>query len=130
MMNKIAGKWCLSENGEEFNDPELFDTKKEAINYARENEDYEDFDRMYVGQAVDFKPKICAERVIEDIQENACELGGEYAENYLDDVQKAHTTELQQQLQKVLDGWIDKNRYNPNFYIIKNSEEFELKGEV
>ena len=44
--------------------------------------------------------------------------GGEYAENYLDDVTKEQREELEEQLDVVFNAWLEKHDIYPNLYTI------------
>jgi hypothetical protein len=119
--------WTYSYNGEDYDSYEYFDTKEEAIEYV-EN----DFTvGVWIGQVdYDFKPEIDADRVIEEIQNDAYRNSVEWGDTYLEDVTQEHEQELQEELQKALDKWIDKHNYHPNFFSIKNSFYCDIDGSV
>lgn len=118
-------KWGYSLNGEDYFG--LCDSKEEAIKEGEaEAREYEK-DSFFVARAViTFQPHIYAEDVIEEIQQNAYDNGGEYAETYLDDVQRKHRDELEEKLNEVLSNWINKYGYKPNFYSVEDVEIYRL----
>lgn len=118
-------KWCYSLCGHNYYG--VFDTKEEAIKEGEtEAREYEK-DSFFVARAVfTFKPHIDAENVIEEIQQNAYDNGGEYAETYLDDVKREHRDELEEKLNEVLSNWINKYGYTPDFYSVEDVETYRL----
>lgn len=63
--------------------------------------------------------------MIEAIQTDAYDEGGEYAENYLDDVTKEQREELEEQLDVVFNAWLEKYDLYPNFYTIPAYETYK-----
>ena len=117
-------KWGYSLNGEDYFG--LYDSKEEAIKEGEtEAREYEK-DSFFVARAITFQPHIYAEDVIEEIQQNAYDNGGEYAETYLDDVQRKHRDELEEKLNEVLSNWMNKYGYTPNFYSVEDVETYRL----
>lgn len=119
-MSKFDNKWCVSGDGENFD--ATFDTKEEAIQEGKALQ----YDTIYVGQCVDdFAPHIDTDDVIERLQEEAYDIGGEYAETYLEDVTKEQKEELEEQLNDVLSTWLAKYKHEVNFYSVDNIEKFQ-----
>ena len=116
------GKWVLSTNNEEY-DCEFFDTRQEAINYARTNDDYIDCKVMWVAQAKFYKDYIDVDGILESLAEKAfCD--NEWGEEHLSNVSTEHAKELQVELQKVYNKWAKKHNYEPTFFTVKNEKEF------
>ncbi len=63
--------------------------------------------------------------MIESVQADAYDEGGEYAENYLDDVTKEQREELEEQLDVVFNAWLEKHDLYPNFYTIPAHETYK-----
>ena len=61
--------------------------------------------------------------LIEDMQDNAYEIGDEYAEDYLKDLTYSKAEELED---LILD-WLNKNIKQPNFFNVKNEKEITIK---
>ncbi|MFN6676409.1 hypothetical protein ACK4CF_14150 [Enterococcus gallinarum] len=138
---KMHGKWMCSIDEEQWQAAEYFDTKEEAVGFGIKsiqtfNKNPEDGcldDEMgstpeevvtsfYVGQA--FCPGIPfnVDDLLERIQEAAYEDGGEFAEDYLDDVTKEHREELDDLIQ----NWFIKHKYLPNWYNIYEIDEINV----
>ena len=141
MSKEMHGKWMCSIDEEQWQAAEYFDTKEEAVEFGIKsiqtfNKIPEDGcldDEMgstpeevvtsfYVGQA--FCPEIPfnVDDLLERIQEAAYEDGGEFAEDYLDDVTKEHREELDDLIQ----NWFIKHKYLPNWYNIYEIDEISV----
>lgn len=138
-----TGKWTFSFTYETGWDNDEFDTPDEALKAAREaapeyadEEGMEPVEKAYflsggsvfIGQRYDFKPEIDADFVIEHIQEEACEEGGEYVEDYLDPPPmkdsegrkkwNAQVDDLTSRLTAVFNVWAKETNNEPRFYLI------------
>ena len=121
-MGNFEGKWCISSNGESF-EGEGLDTKEEAIKEGK----FCGYKELYVGRCVEnFEPCIDVDDVIERIQENAYDVGGEYAEDYLDDVTDGAKETLGERLNDVLERWLNENKYEVNFYSVEDIEKINI----
>ncbi len=61
--------------------------------------------------------------LIEDMQDNAYEIGDEYAEDYLKDL----TYSKAEELEDLILLWLNKNIKQPNFFSVKNEKEITIK---
>lgn len=79
------------------------------------------------GECELYRPSLlsCGYDVIEAVQTDAYDEGGEYAENYLDDVTKEQREELEEQLDVVFNAWLEKHDLYPNFYTIPAYETYK-----
>lgn len=84
-------------------------------------------ERVFVGECELYRPSLlsCGYDVIEAVQVDAYDEGGEYAENYLDDVTKEQREELEEQLDVVFNAWLEKHDLYPNFYTIPAYETYK-----
>lgn len=64
--------------------------------------------------------------VVVQIQEWAYDECGEWADQYLDDLDKEKIDELS----KVIADWIEKNAEAPNFYTVENIQDFECSADI
>tara|TARA_R110000737_G_scaffold280436_2_gene287025 strand:- start:409 stop:798 length:390 start_codon:yes stop_codon:yes gene_type:complete len=64
--------------------------------------------------------------VVVQIQECAYDEGGEWADQYLDDLDKDKIDELS----RVIADWIEKNAEEPNFYTVENIKDFECAADI
>lgn len=130
------GKWCVSLSDEHFSGYDFFNTKQEAIDAGRQeykrlatsNSTFKDSDMLggclddysdgmfYVGQIVEYKPKLDVEVIIERLMDNAFDYLGDYAEGFLADLTGRQEDELERDLQVILDKWLDKYDLLPKGY--------------
>lgn len=138
-----TGKWTFSFNEETGWDNDEFNTPAEALEAAREAApEYADEEGMeadekadflangnvFIGQRYDFEPTVDADFVIEHIQEEAYEEGGEYVEDYLDPPPMKDTearkkwneqvADLEKRLTDVFHDWAKETNNEPRFWLI------------
>lgn len=134
--NKVA----YSMDGENYS--AMYDTAAEALEDARNEIEYmiesrkKGYkvilpERVFVGECELYRPSLlsCGYDVIESVQADAYDEGGEYAENYLDDVTKEQREELEEQLDVVFNAWLEKYDLYPNFYTIPAHETYKYIDE-
>lgn len=115
-------KWCYSYNGENFTGE--CNTKEEAIEEAiREYGD--DYQMLYIGEAVEQTIHISADRLIDELYENAREQYGDYAEGFLMHVKQEHKEMLECMVNSVIGTWMDFYKYKPASYSVNNIEMFK-----
>ena len=105
-----------------------YDTKEDAIEDCREeynSGDYEE-ETCYVGRIDTYNAFIDADSIIEDIQNYAYSECGEVAEEFLIDVTKEQTEELQDKLNDVLQEWLTKHNLQPTFGNMVDVEEIKM----
>lgn len=61
-----------------------------------------------------------------DLEENACDNVGEYAEGWLTNT-KEEEFDLQAMVKAAVDAWADKHKKQPTFYGVKNTKEITVK---
>lgn len=110
------GQYIWNENDEEYWNNDSFDTIEEALKDAKTNTN--NIKGVYIGQVRNFVPRVKADDVIEQIQEDAYELVGDVSENYFSKVSKEHEEELNKTLTMVFNIWAEKYGYTPDFYYI------------
>lgn len=118
-MENLEGKWCFGQDSEDFRGE--FNSKEEAIKAGKEEVE----ELLTVGTM--YKPtlSVSADCVIEQIQIDMYEEYGECAEQYLDNVTSEQREELEKELNKVLDAWIEKNNLQSDFYGVKEIKYVE-----
>jgi len=124
-----TGLWMYNFGDEEnWNEDDYYDTKEEAI----ENGRLEGIDRgetqYQVGQISMFCPSICAESIIENIEENAYDECGEHGEDCMS-CTKEELNKLQNMLDETLNKWMDETNNRPMIYKIENSRNFVIDEE-
>lgn len=144
-MSKLiaTGKWTFSFDEETGWDNDEFDTPGEALEAAREAApEYAEEEGMdpvekahflsdgnvFIGQVYNFEPIVDADLVIERIQGEAYDEGGEYVEDYLDpppmrdtearQTWNAQVADLEKRLTDVFREWATETKNEPHFYLI------------
>ncbi len=106
---------------------DVFETKEEAIKEGIKEAKYLKNKHIYIIEAVqDTIPAIDVDIIIENIQDDMCEAYGEFAEGYLKNVKKEDVLSLEKDLNTVLQKWIKKNKYEPDFYHILDVETIRV----
>ena len=67
--------------------------------------------------------------MIEAVQRQAQDEGGEWADDYLDDATREQIGELESCLEAVFQEWIQKYNFYPNFYTILTADVYTYDGE-
>ena len=120
-------KWCYSTDKENYTG--IFDTKEEAIKEGKIDAIDRDKKHFYIAKAIkDFTPCIDTDFIIELIQEDAYNNGGEWAEDYLDDISKEQLAELDKKLNDVLSDWLNKHNLKPTWFTVEDVEEISLEA--
>ena len=123
-MNKE--KWICGWSEDNWDGYDEFDTKEEAIGWGRDEYQTYDVEGFFVGVK---KPYIMssniidAETVLERINDSIYDDIGEYAEDYLMDIEKEQKDKLGRALNKVFHLWIKKYNLEPTFF-----EVFKVEG--
>lgn len=126
MANNNEGKWIWDTSDEVFRPSDYFNTKEEAIEDAKAQED--EGEVVYVGQVTDpiTSVNIDVDNILEMISDQMYEEVGEAAEGYLDRVEQAAFTELESRLNDTLMEWMEEFNYKPDFFKVGNIEGVKL----
>jgi len=95
-----------------------------CIEEARLNIEDEGQEVVYIGELDNYVPSIDAERIIDDLTEQAYDECGECSEGWLDG---AETEELEEKLNEVLQEWLKKTNQAPSFGKFKEIYCYDLK---
>lgn len=104
-------------------DEEIFhDDLTSAIDAAQPDEDQKSVN-LYRGEIQEqgHERFICANWIVEDMQNRAMDNCGEFAETYLDDIDKEKTDALHDLILK----WLNENAEKPTFYMVSNVQPYE-----
>lgn len=129
-MKNLEGKWIVNLRDDDVWDgSEWFHSKEEAIKFGKE--EFSSFSNgetgfFYVGQIESYVPSISADRILEDISEDAYSEVGEPAENYLVGVKIEQVKLLEERLNQVLHEWLKETNNQPNFFKVINVEKVEF----
>lgn len=107
-----------------------YDTREEAIAAGPVEFDLKPGEKYWTGESnatVDtFGP--VADRVIEDAQERAFDDVGDLSETYLDSVTPADINELDAELERAWEAWLDKHNLRPKWYTVDEVQEHTYDG--
>ncbi|MBV1079969.1 hypothetical protein J0M99_12765 [Listeria monocytogenes] len=144
------GQWMLNgTDGERWGAFERFDTKEEAIIYGvellteynslddDERRDYDlsdglnmrplDYENIYtffVGQIEEVEFPTEVDTLLENIAQCVYDEVGECGEEYLNDVDEKHQTELQE----LIRDWAERHDYLPNYFTISLTELIDTRN--
>ena len=82
-----------------------------------------------IGQLISPSLYIDGGSIIENLQDQTYSECGEFAEGFLDDVSKEEEEEVSERLNYVLNEWINKYNYRPEFYNIYRIEKINVGEE-
>ncbi|PSW29155.1 hypothetical protein C9J21_19915 [Photobacterium phosphoreum] len=131
----MAKSWCYSFDNEQFRSG-TFATRKAALQDAQKEglainkEKYNNkIEWIYISEC---KPAVNkdmypdADIIIEHMECQAEDIGGEYTNEY-PDVTTEQKDELTDQLHELLDRWSNKHNITPTFYTVFKSNKYDLK---
>lgn len=109
---------------------ELYIKWCEEHSYHKEerlSENYFNSNKAIIIQELEyFVPVIDVDKVLEDISVSSHDIGGEYSDDYLNDVEVEHAKDLEVALNSVLSNWFKKHpHYKPEFKNVKNEWLYE-----
>lgn len=132
---KDMNKWSYAIGDEEDYRGVFFDTKEEALKEARNevksDDSYSGDEVIWVGKVKTFTPVVSvADDLLYDLQDQAYDEAGYYAEDWLDDVKKEDQDELDNAIQSCFMEWLEKHpEYKPEFFTIEDSESYSSNKE-
>lgn len=112
IQSSLAGKWGYSRDEEHYHGD--FDTKEEAIAEALALEE----ESFVVGQYRDPNLEVDADRVIDQIVEEAYDAGGDCVEGWLSRIPQKQMDELSKKLSTVFQNWMVRHKYQPSFGLV------------
>lgn len=120
------GKWTHGGDEEVFRGG-IFGTKEVAIKDGKDY--YAGDDSFFIGQ---IKPaglfvSVDVDTIFMHINAQARSECGEVADDYLFNVEQEHADELEREIVGVIQKWIEKHRYEPEFYGIDIETVEEIK---
>lgn len=123
-------KWSYSINDDERYNGEICESRERAIelgiNQAINNE--ETLGTLFIGTVNEFAPTDFADTIIDMLCNQACNEAGEFADDYLLNVEKDHMDELNDGLQAAFQVWESNHpEYKPTFYTVSNVEKFDIE---
>lgn len=131
-MTDKNNKWAIAGDsvGEYFNYGDFYDTKEQAIEEFKKELESGGYDAIkkqgyfWIGQCQEHAliTFFNADQVIDRAWDIAQEEAGEFADEYLQDISQVAKDELDD----LLVAWAEKNKLQPGFYKVINSEKVNL----
>lgn len=136
-------EWTLGINKNCFNWGDTYQSKKEAIGVGRKelmnvnpqnpasSGKYSDvfmtdIDRsfvcFYVGRLIRPAPEVNIDNIIEDLKNDAIDIYDEYCNDFLEDVTDKQREELEDNINKVVQSWLDKYNLRDYGYLVDDVE--------
>lgn len=146
-MKQEKEEWVIGLYEDHFNCDDTYPSKEEAIKAGREElmnaEPYnlgsyasysevfhDDIDDdvicFFVGRIASPCPKVYADDIIQDLTDRAYAIYGEYAESFLEDVNSKQKEELEHNINKVIQNWLDKHNLNINAFLVEDVEQVKV----
>lgn len=147
MMKQEKEEWVLGLSEDRFNCGDTYHSKEEAIDVGRKElmnakpynpasfgsysdvfmDDIDD-DIMcfYVGRLIRPEPKADIDNIIEDLISNAAYIYDEYYNAFLEDVTDKQREELEHDINKVIQNWLDKHNLRDYGYLVDDVEQVKV----
>lgn len=142
-MKQEKEEWVIGIGGDHFNCDDTYPSKEEAIKaglkeimnakpynqepYAGYSEVfndyiYNDIIYFYVGRLTRPEPKADIDNIIEDLANEESYIYGVYYDGFLEDVTEEQKKDLEKEINKVIQNWLDKYDLRDYGFLIKNME--------
>lgn len=143
-MKQEKAEWVVGLDEDHFNCDDTYPSKEEAIKAGQEElmnaepynpESYTSYSEVFhddidddimcffVGRITSPYPRVYADDVIQDLTDRAYAIYGEYAESFLEDVNSKQKEELEHNINKVIQNWLDKHGLNINAFLVEDVEQ-------
>lgn len=137
-MKQGEEEWVLGLNEDRFNFCDTYHSKEEAIDVGRKelinakphnsasfgNYSMDDsFMCFYVGRLIRPEPKADVDNIIEDLVSDAVYIYDEYYNDFLEDVTDKQREELEHNINKVIQNWLDKHNLRDYGYLVDDVEQ-------
>lgn len=146
-MKQEKAEWVVGLDEDHFNCDDTYPSKEEAIKAGQEElmnaepynpESYTSYSEVFhddidddimcffVGRITSPYPRVYADDVIQDLTDRAYAIYGEYAESFLEDVNSKQKEELEHNINKVIQNWLDKHGLNINAFLVEDVEQVRV----
>lgn len=126
-----TNKYSISFDGERYYG--FYDSKEDALAGAKieagSDPDLAEAKKVYIAMIYEYVPEVDAERVLEELQNDACDEISEGAEEYLEYVTPQDRLKLKEMLTETFNKWAKETDNEPNLFTAEKAEEFDLGGE-
>lgn len=108
--------WEINSNVEYWQH-DIFESAEECMLDAKENYGLKTGDKIAIGIVEPYEVNVDADTVLEELEENAYNQCGEYAESWEPTAEKTEDKEkLSEQLTAIVKEWLEKHNNMPGFY--------------
>lgn len=122
-------KFCYGKDEENCQGDITCETHEEAVLEAIREVGAEVGGSVWVGETRVYVPHLSGSCILEDLGNAASDEIGEAADDW-PNVSKEEEEELEVELNKVLDVWLDKHKNRPHFYYIDDYQPIEVTEEL
>jgi hypothetical protein len=105
----------------------IFESIEECI---EDSKNYEVTDSIFVGEVEPYEINVDADRVLEDLEQDASDECGEAAEGWCPsyDIERTEIDHLSAKLTNIVRAWLKQQNYLPHFYNIINIREVDVNS--
>lgn len=114
-----CGKWSFTLDEFHWDNEEVFNTEREAVEAALEYYKDEDVDYFYVGRLGYPDAIFSIQDILIEIEENYYNQSGDYADGWLANISPRDSRDLKTRFGLVLKDWMEDTGNIPQFYTIK-----------
>lgn len=146
-MKQEKAEWVVGLDEDHFNCDDTYPSKEEAIKAGQEElmnaepynpESYTSYSEVfhgdidddimcfYVGRLIRPEPKADIDNIIEDLASNAAYIYDEYYNEFLGDVTDKQREELEHDINKVIQNWLDKHNLRDYGYLVDDVEQVKV----
>lgn len=121
--------YAYSFDGEDFSNCG-YGSIEEALKDAKKDATFRDDKptHCFIGEQVEFQPKIDADMIIDQLKDSADDFAYEYADDYLVGISEETKKQLEESMQKVFEEWAEKTANKPEFFQIEDSKKYSLES--
>lgn len=146
-MKQEKAKWVVGLDEDHFNCDDTYPSKEEAIKAGQEElmnaepynpESYTSYSEVfhddidddimcfYVGRLIRPEPKADIDNIIEDLVSNAEYIYDEYYNGFLEDVTEEQKKDLEKEINKVIQRWLNKYNLRDYGYSVEDVEQVKV----
>jgi hypothetical protein len=125
--------WGASWDEEDWSSADCtFGSREEAIKYAESSDDFDPGEKYWTGRAV--KPALeellpsMGHDTVEHLIEQANDIGGEFAEPFMEDIGRKEIEDLDERLKPVILQWLKDNKVEVTFWTVEDVQEHTKAG--
>jgi hypothetical protein len=125
----MGESYCLSSNEETFSGD--YASREEAIAFAADELGVEPGGLFWVGRSVPYVVEVrkhTADRLVEQLAEDAYDEVGDVAEDWLRRVTDGQLTDLASRLDSVVEAWLEDYGHEPGFWRVEDVTEHRAPG--